>query len=80
MIQKIRKKWRSSQIIDRLYWIGIAITLVGSVVSFFTDKYANFAIEIVTFVASILFLVGFVSWIWPWLKEKWQYTVGKVIV
>jgi hypothetical protein len=80
MIQKIRKKWLSSQIIDRLYWIGIAITLVGSVVSFFTDKYANFAIEIVTFVASILFLVGFVSWIWPWLKEKWQYTVGKVII
>lgn len=79
MFEKAKLRWRALPTTYRLYTLAAIFACIGyASVLFIREAYSLFGIT--TSIASILFGLGFVLWVLPWLKDKWQTTRGKVLI
>lgn len=78
-LERLKFKWRELPTPYRIYVVATALAVVGSIRIYLGIKDSwifNAAISI----SAILFGLGFVLWVQPWLQDKWKTTHGKLLL
>jgi hypothetical protein len=78
-LERLKLKWRALATPYRLYAIATALAVVGSMRVFLAIEH-SWSFDLAISSSAILFGLGFVLWIKPWLQGKWQTSNGKLLL
>jgi hypothetical protein len=79
LLEQLKFKWRALPTPYRLYAFATVLALMGSAKVFLAGETSR-SLEFAISSSAILFGVGFVLWVRPWLIDKWQTTHGKLLL
>ena len=78
-LERLKLKWRALPTPYRFYAVAIALAVVGSIRIYFATEH-SWVFDAAISISAILFGLGFVLWVKPWLQDKWQTSHGKLLL
>jgi hypothetical protein len=78
-LERLKLKWRALTTPYRFYAVATALAVVGSMRVFLALE-RSWSFELAISSSAILFGLGFVLWVKPWLQAKWQTSHGKLLL
>lgn len=75
-LQKLRRGWHGLPVHYRLYVVAGALAVLAFLLVSIGGVGSSL-LSMLMWISSILFGVGFVLWVGPWFKGKWQTSAGK---
>jgi hypothetical protein len=78
-LERLKLKWHALTTPYRFYAVATLLGVVGSMRVFFAIQY-SWVVDLAISSSAILFGLGFILWVKPWLQDKWRTSHGKLLL